>query len=220
MRDLKKLEDLSLADRAYQSLRDDIIAGRYQPGEKITIASLAKEFDISPTPIREAIRLLLAQGALDLRPNHSVTVVALDADDYTEIAQIRHHLEGMAAGEAALLRNQMDLKEVRKINRDLEAARSKGKFDDVLRFNRMLHFALPRIAGLSATTSVLETLWLRSGPLLNVLYQYAYRSPLPNHPHEALLVALEAQDAEAAREAIQRDIQQGTEVILAHLTDR
>ncbi|MCR9122923.1 MAG: GntR family transcriptional regulator [Phyllobacteriaceae bacterium] len=214
---MKKLEDLSLADRAYQSLRGDIIAGRYQPGEKITIASLAKEFDISPTPIREAIRLLLAQGALDLRPNHSVTVVELSAADYTEIARIRQHLEGMAAADAAERRSASQLKEIHKINRDLEAARSKGKFDDVLRFNRAFHFALPKIAGLRSTTSVLETLWLRSGPLLNVLYQYSYRTPLPNHPHEALLRALDTQDAVAARQAIQRDIEEGTEIILAHL---
>ncbi|WP_422368704.1 GntR family transcriptional regulator [Pelagibius sp.] len=216
---MKKLEDMSLSDRAYEALREDIIAGRFQPGKKITIASLSKEFGVSPTPVREAIRLLLAQGALDLKPNHSVTVVALTADEYREIARIRIELEGMAAAEAAILRTEAQAKRLRKINDDLEAARAKGRYADVLRRNRAFHFALPEMARLSTLTDVLEMLWLRSGPLLNVLYDYDYdyRSPLGDHPHEALVDAIERQDSEVARAAIQRDIQLGTEVITAHL---
>lgn len=215
----KKLTDVALSDRVYAALREDIIAGHYQPGEKITISSLAKDFGVSPTPVREAIRLLLAQGGLDLTPNHSVTVVELTSEEYREIANIRLQLEGMAAAEAAVLRTDKQLANLIKLNKSLETARSRGRYREVLEHNRHFHFAMTEMANMPVMASVLENLWMRSGPLLNVLYQYGYRQPLDDHPHHGLIDAIQRKDSQGARKAIQRDIRLGTKVILAHLEE-
>lgn len=213
----RKLNDVALSEQVYLALRGDIIAGHYQPGEKITISSLAEQFGVSSTPVREAIRLLLAEGGLDLRPNHSVTVVALSSERYREVATIRMELEGLAAATAAQCRTEKQLSHFSMINEKLESARLKGKFGEVLKRNRELHFSLAEMARMPVLSQVLEGLWLRSGPLLNVLYQYSYSQPIKDHPHNELLAALVAGNPEKARKAIQRDIRQGTKIITQHI---
>lgn len=214
-----KLTDVALSDRVYMALRGDIIAGHYQPGEKITISSLAKRFGVSPTPVREAIRLLLAQGGLDMKPNHSVTVAELSATEYREIADIRHELEGMAAAQAATRRSHKQLAKLIALNKSLETARLKGRFREVLVYNRQFHFAMTEMADMSIMASVLENLWLRSGPLLNVLYNYDYQRPLDDHPHDELIAAIADGDAKRAKKAIQRDIKLGTKIVVQHLEE-
>ena len=106
---------------------------------------------------------------------------------------------------------------LRKINDDLEAARAKGRYADVLRRNRAFHFALPEMARLSTLTDVLEMLSAALRPAsqcpLRLRLPFAARRPSPR----SAVDAIEQQDPEAARAAIQRDIRLGTDVITAHL---
>lgn len=213
----RKLKDVALSDRVYTELRKDLISGRYQPGEKITISSLAEAFGVSPTPVREAIRLLIAEGGLDLKPNHSVTVPALSPAEYREITRIRLELEGLAAFEAAGRYGDKQFARFVETNRKLEKARAAGRFGTVLQCNREFHFALTEMAGMPTLASVLEGLWLRSGPLLNLLYDYGYQQEIKDHPHDELIDALSRRDAAGAKAAIQRDIELGTEIIAKHL---
>ena len=213
----KKLKDVGLAEQVYQELKHEIISGHYKPGEKITISSLADALGVSPTPVREAIRLLIAGGGLDLKPNHSVTVAALSVEEYTEVSRIRMELEGMAAAEAARRRSERQLRNFIETNDKLEAARKAGRFETVLQHNRAFHFALVDMAGMPILRAVLESLWLRSGPLLNLLYEHQYRKPIANHPHDQLVKAIRDGDATRAAKAIRRDIELGTRVIVEHL---
>ncbi len=213
----RKLKDVALSDRVYDALRRDLIAGHYRPGEKITISSLADGFGVSHTPVREAIRLLLAEGALDLKPNHSVRVSAPTARQYREIAEIRMRLEGMAASAAASQRTAKQLRSLIDINTKLEAARTAKRYTTVLTHNREFHFALAEMGGMEILASVLEMLWLRSGPLLNLLYEYGYRDPVDDHPHLEVIAAIQDRDGAAAEAAIRRDIEQGTRIIAGHL---
>ena len=186
----RKLKGLGLTEQVYDELRHEIISGRYKPGEKITISSLAVALGVSPTPVREATRLLAAEGGLDLRPNHSLRVTALSRAAYKEVSQIRGELEGLAAAEAARWRTDRQLRSFVETNEKLEAARKAGRFDAVLRHNRVFHFALVEMARMPILGRVLESLWLRSGPLLNLLYASRHRDPLPNHPHVQLIEAI------------------------------
>ena len=213
----RKLKDVALSDQVYAALRRDLIAGHYPPGEKITISSLAESFGVSPTPVREAIRLLLAEGALDLKPNHSVRVAAPTARQYREIAEIRMRLEGLAASTAAVHGTAKQLRALVDINTKMETARAAKRYTTVLLHNREFHFALAEMGGMEILASVLETMWLRSGPLLNLLYAYGYREPVDDHPHMQVIAAIRDRDGPAAEAAIRRDIELGTRIIVDHL---
>ena len=216
----KKLKDLGLTEQVYRELKHDIISGHYKPGERITISSLSVALGVSPTPVREAIRLLAAEGGLDLKPNHSLRITALSQEAYKEVSQIRVQLEGLAAAEAARRRTDRQLRSFVKTNEKLESARKAGRFDAVLRHNRVFHFALVEMARMPILGCVLESLWLRSGPLLNLLYASQYRKPLPNHPHDQLVEAIRERDAAKATRAIRRDIELGTKAVLEQLGAR
>ena len=112
---MKKLEDMSLSDRAYEALREDIIAGRFQPGEKITIASLSKEFGVSPTPVREANSSASGAGCAGSQAEpFGDRLLALTADEYRKLPGCRIELEGMAAADAAILRTEAQAKRASK----------------------------------------------------------------------------------------------------------
>src|SRR5205807_4066615 len=71
-------------EQAYSIIRERIFNGTYVPGYRLVIDGLARELGISPVPIREAIRLLEAEGWVEYRPNAGAQVAAADANKYEE----------------------------------------------------------------------------------------------------------------------------------------
>lgn len=100
-RGLPELSSATLADRAYDALREAIISGELAPGEKITERGLADRLTVSPTPVREALRRL-EQDQLVLRSGpRTVQVAALDDDRADEIRMVEGALRAIAARLAA-----------------------------------------------------------------------------------------------------------------------
>ena len=73
------------------------MAGRFQPGQTVTLRGLARSLGTSPMPVREALRRLIAERALDLGPNRSARVPVVTSAKYAEICEVRIALEGLAA---------------------------------------------------------------------------------------------------------------------------
>ena len=88
--------------RAYavQAVRQAILDGLYAPGERLREERLAADLDIRPTPIREALLILEAQGLVKIWPRRGATVVELTRDDIVDIYRIRNVLEPFATRTA------------------------------------------------------------------------------------------------------------------------
>ena len=93
-------EHLTLQEKVFQRLRYDIMIGNFEPGKAVTIRGLAEELGTSPMPIREALRRLVAERALELLPNRRVTVPKMTPDKYRELADARVAMESLAARRA------------------------------------------------------------------------------------------------------------------------
>src|SRR5262249_16688080 len=91
----------TLSDRAFNVLREGIISGRLAPGSKVDYSALAAELEMSPMPIREAIRQLHALGLVEHSPHRSARVTELSVDDLREVYAARFALEAWAVWEAA-----------------------------------------------------------------------------------------------------------------------
>lgn len=89
-----------LHDEVVARLRDLILSGELEPRSRVNESALCKRFDISRTPLREAIKLLAAEGLLELLPNRGARVAALSAREIEEVLEVVAALEG-AAGELA-----------------------------------------------------------------------------------------------------------------------
>src|SRR5262245_21196794 len=101
--DMPKLQRNTLNEEVYHQLKQALMAGRIMPGSIMTIRSLAKSFGISPMPVREALRRLVAEHVLVLLPNRSVSLPIITRERFREITRIRTSLEGLAAEEATPL---------------------------------------------------------------------------------------------------------------------
>ena len=212
--EVPKLQRNTLNDEVYLQLKQAIMAGRLEPGVRMTIRSLAAAFGISLMPVREALRRLVAEQVLEMLPNRSVALPVITRERFYEITQIRISLESLAAEEAAGRITDADIEALDRLNDVMErpnATQSPGYLES----NREFHFYLYRKSGLPILVSLIESLWLQIGPLLTI-QQAAYAKSTavpPQIHHHALLKALKKRDGKAAGRAIGTDIDDAAKII-------
>jgi DNA-binding GntR family transcriptional regulator len=105
----------SLHERAYQLVRDAILEGAYQPGERLFESAIADALGVSRNPVREAIRRLQQEGLVEVRPRSGVFVASLSLDEARDLYNIRAALEGVAAKFAAERVTDDELERLREI---------------------------------------------------------------------------------------------------------
>lgn len=217
---VRRIVDLSLSDRVYGELKTALTEGRFRPGDKLVIDKLAAELGVSQTPVREAMKQLVAAGVLDARPNRSIVVPLLSPDQYQETADLRCALEGLAAARTIENGSKQELEILSSLQREMDMARDRSDYGTVLRLNRRFHFGIVRAAGMPLLTHMVETLWMRSGPLLPLLENRGvYAKPSRNHPHRHFLRAFKSAEPARGEQAMISDIRTGTRIILAALHD-
>jgi len=207
---LVRLESGNLSSRVYQTIREALINGHFEPGTRLKIGALAEELGTSITPVREAIFRLVSEQALVMSAATSVQVPYLSPDALREIRCIRMELEGLAAAQAALRITNGQIRELEAIQRRFVAAvRTDAKQASL--HNREFHFALLRIAAMPKLEVIVENLWTLMGPLLSVFHDTVpvHRIAGKDHPHYDVLAAMRAHDPARARDAIVRDIDWG-----------
>jgi len=106
------------ADEIRHLIEELIVAGRLSPGTVLRQDELARRFDVSRTPIREALRQLAAVGLVSFTPNRGARVRALDRHDWTQTYMARAALEGAAAEVAATLISEEQLERLDVANAD------------------------------------------------------------------------------------------------------
>jgi len=215
---VSKLERETLHDRAYLELKRAIMSGAIRPGATITIRAMAAALGTSPMPVREALRRLVAERALDMLPTRSVTLPMITPDRFDEICRIRVTLEGLVTEAAAALIRPEELRQMQQAN--AEMWRLKRQQTAVyLAKNQEFHFVLYQAAHMPTAMQMIESLWLQAGPLLNLaLSEFGLR--VGQDHHQSLLDALAKRDGKAARQAIQDDISDAAIVIRKFLESR
>jgi DNA-binding GntR family transcriptional regulator len=206
MRHPKVPVDTSLRAQVYDSLREALSSGKFKPGQKVTFRAVAGTQGVSLTPVREALRRLVAEGAFEMQPNRSVRVPSMTRARVLELRDLRMAVEGLAAEKAAHLATKVQVAKVRRVAHDILVARGRG--DSVL--DRMkvreFHFALYAIADQPALLRVIEGLWLQTGPYLNLLYPDYIASPRGPESRARIIKALQSHDATTARREIEGDV--------------
>jgi DNA-binding GntR family transcriptional regulator len=198
--------DTSLRSQVYDSLRDALTAGRFTPGQKLSFRFIAGTLGVSMTPVREAVRRLVAEGAFEMRPNRSVRVPLMTRDKILELRDIRLALEGLATEKAANRATREHAANLRRIATDLVAVRTRGDTAADRQKIREFHFTLYAIANQPTLLRVIEGLWLQTGPYMNLLYPDFISSPRGPERRLRIVKALQAHDGAAARREMQGDI--------------
>ncbi|WP_405119477.1 GntR family transcriptional regulator [Pseudomonas leptonychotis] len=196
----------NLQEQLYQKIRNDLLAGRFQPGERLKIRDLAAAWGTSPMPVRAALQRLVAEGALEGEPQRSVRVPPMTRERYQNIFQVRLGLEGLAVELATPRLTTADLAELRGCVARMDEAIERRDVQAYLDANSQFHLQLYSACGNPVLLRSIESLWLQVGPFFNRLFTEADLSLRLNDFHEEAFAAIEAGDAKAARQAMEQDL--------------
>ncbi len=196
--------------RAYATLKEAVLAGKFRPGEVITLRALAKELSIGEMPVREALRRLTSEGAFEGLPNRSARVPTLNRRQVEQIIELRQQLEGKAAALAARNITLVQIEHLRALQSGIEKSISNGDLHAFTALNMAFHFEIYRIADNPVLVPLIQMLWLRMAPLVastvSLLTKTAGTRRVGLDNHERLLAAFQARDPEAAEDAMRRDL--------------
>ncbi len=204
----------SLSDRIYARLRIALMSGQYEPGAKLNIRGLAAAYDMSPTPVREAIFQLVREGALELRLGHQPRVPVLTVPKYINIRETRVPLERLAAELATARITAAEIEALKEYHARFLLAEQEARWKDALAANQAFHFTIYRASGNDVLVRVLENLWLLAGPFVNNQYPLEPRPDRGTHPHLLIIDALERLSPSETGELIVRDLREGSYLIL------
>lgn len=145
------------SERVVQRLRDDILDGRFRPGDRIKLADFADLYGLSHMPVREALRRLEAEGLLDIAPHRGATVRAVDEAFLRNIYDIREALEGILAERCAERAGQYALADLDDATDRYAQAAARSDERELLVQNRRFHGIIARASGNEDAVRLLET---------------------------------------------------------------
>lgn len=195
-------------ERLYRALRARIMLGEMAPGQALTLRGVAAEHGVSMTPAREAVRRLVAEGALTLSSSGRVATPALSDDRIEELAALRALIEPELASRALPRAHFALIDRLAAINALIAEAVERHDAVAYIRSNLDFHRMLYLRAQAPAMLAILETVWLQLGPTMRALYGRVQRHEPPRH-HRLILAALRAGDEPGLRLAIRADVTQG-----------
>ncbi|MGH9847386.1 MAG: GntR family transcriptional regulator [Blastocatellia bacterium] len=195
-------EVISLSDTTYarvrEKLREDILAGVFEPGVRIKITDLSQRYGVSQMPIREALQQLQGEGLVTIAPNKGASVRSVDEKFISNIYDIRGALEAMLVQRAVAAITDAEVKKIEAIQTEYEAAQEKHDTKALLDCNQQFHHAINVLAQNPEALEMLNRSW----GLIDFLRQkYKFgpnRLAAITSDHRNLLKALKRRDADAA----------------------
>lgn len=210
----------TLGAQVLQQIKEILLTGRITPGESLSLRSAAESLGVSMMPVRQAVHQLVADQALEVTPNRSVRVPVMTAAQFHEVTQIRLEVESYAVEKAVPNVDPALVQSLRELNAALSKALTAGgdSLGDAVLLNKTLHFSIYSAANMPTLVKMIESLWLRIGPILNYDLRSGSertRNKVAVAHHDALINALEAQDIASARKALQQDIETAYQYIVS-----
>jgi DNA-binding GntR family transcriptional regulator len=210
--DTGRFEVQSVADQVYEVLRERIASGEIERGSRLHQEDLAKEFGVSRTPVREALRRLAAEGLVDLFANRGARVATSTDEQLRSSYETRLVVEPGAARIAAERGLEGPMKLMRAAIADEErAGRSPAKH---FKANRSFHLAVVKATGNPQLVQFMEHVWI--GRIGATLYEDRIDSDglIADHDaHRSIADAIEAGDGERAEELTRGHLERAMELL-------
>lgn len=206
---LDTLPRASAAEQVYRVLRGKIEDGALPPGEQLADGELAEELGVSRTPVREALRRLVDQGAVETVPGRHTRVAALDEDEGSKVFPLHALLYGFATESALGAIDDADLAEMTGCNERMRAAVLEGDLVTARESDRQLHGVMLRRADNPYLSLLLDTLSLHSRRLETLYFQDSRRAHESYRQHAEIIDALRQGDRAAACTLVRTNMGQG-----------
>lgn len=198
---------------AYQSLSEKILFGDLKPGDSITIQGVSEMLNVGITPVREALRRLISEGALQLKGNRRISIPAMTKKRLSDLIDIRLFLELEASKRALANIDEAQIKQLRDLDDRLDVAIRDGNVQEYLQLNYQFHFHLYHLAAYESAMPMIYSLWLQLGPYMRVICGRTGTVQMKDQ-HKLILDALVKNDSNMLCLALTDDIQQGAEILM------
>lgn len=201
---------LPLSEQVYRSLMGSIVDGSIAPGTELKEQHLAKQMDVSATPVREAFRRLASDGLVEIIPYHGAVVKGLNQQEIKEAYACREALERLVVAECIRNLREQDLENLRQLTEKYRTAEDPTVISEL---SNQFDMYLYQLAGNKTLRDLLNML----KGIISRDRKYSSGSVERHHEicreHEAIVDALAAGDVEAAQEAVSAHIRNGRRFI-------
>lgn len=204
-------------ERVADYLREGIISGQFPRGSQLKQAQIAEMIGTSITPVREAIKLLEAEGFVIGNSHRGAVVAPFDINATEEITDLRVTLECKLGLKAVSRLSARDLDELRRLQDQIEAAAARGDRDAVRSINYRFHEMIYLAADLPQTLRFVRTLWARFP--FDLINKVDSRIDRASEEHRAMLSALIARDEAEFLSALRTHIRAGWDEFKASYTE-
>ncbi|HBQ64362.1 MAG TPA: GntR family transcriptional regulator [Clostridiales bacterium] len=190
----------SLGGQVFEQIRENILNGRYKPGESLIELRLSEEIGVSRTPIREAIRQLELEGLVHVVPNKGAIVSGVSDKDVDDIYTIRMLVEGLAAQWAAQNITDRELEELEEILELEDFYTRKKDSSHILQIDSRFHQVIFAASKSKSLMHVLGTFHQYVRNARNTSLSYPDRAAEALKEHTAIYEAIRIRDSEKAGE--------------------
>ncbi|MFC4299476.1 MAG: GntR family transcriptional regulator [Castellaniella sp.] len=211
---LSRVARLRLHEVVVDRLRNSIIEGELAPGAKLNERELCETLDISRTPLREALKVLAAEGLIDLVPNRGATVAEMSAAEIHEMFELMSGLEAFS-GELACTRIRADeLAEIKALHFAMLACHARQDLPGYYAKNRQIHDRI----NLAARNTPLRQTYLAINRRLQALRFRSNHQPekweKAIREHSEMIEALEARDGRRLSEILRQHLLEKRDAVL------
>jgi len=197
MKDLGQTHE-NLGDLVAAELRSAIFSGALAPGERLKQEALASNLNVSRIPVREALRILEAEGLIESTPGRGSRVVTITPDDAADVLTVRGTLEGLAARLATARVSGEDIEGLRALIVEGTRASDDSDHTAASEYHTRFHLELARAAGNSYLYAELEALPAKAEWIVSALLQT--RGVISWAEHSAIVDAVASGQADLAEE--------------------
>lgn len=192
-----------ISDQIYKDIASRIVEGAIQPGTKLEEQTIANQFEVSRTPVREAFRQLAAAGLIESRPRRGVRVIDFDLDQLSDMFEAVAELEAICAGLCAERMTSIERKKLEAIHEQSRPVAMGNEAPDYALLNEQFHDAIREGAHNVTLSESIIRLRQRLAPFRQPwLIKKRDRLQVSFQEHEELVAAILAGDRAAAHDAI------------------
>ena len=209
-------EGTRASDRAYDAIRDLIVSAEFKPGDRLREGDLGERIGVSRTPIREALRRLVAEGLIDFLPNRGAFVASWDEDDLIDIFEMRSVLEGFACNRAASRIEQSEIDRLEELADAMEARYRRTTIEHfhIALLNNEFHHVLLTASRSRLLTATVEGV-LRVALIHRTFLRFSDRDMQRSFQHHREIIdAVRSGDGEWAESVMRSHIRSARDIIL------
>lgn len=206
----------SLRGRVFQSIREDILSGRYEQNTELKEAAIGAELGVSRTPVREALRQLELEGLVTIIPNRGAYVNMITAKDVQDIYVIRSMLEGLCARWAtqSITAEQLDSMEETLCLSEYHT--SKKNYEKLYELDSLFHEQLYEAGGSRILNHILSDFHDYVKMVRKATISTSSRSVTSTEEHRAIFEAIKEKDPDKAEVLAKEHVKHTIESIQAY----